>query len=271
MDEGPPRRTEVHPTSCSRRCPMTYAARFALASLLLAAGAPALSAEPAIAKRIVQEDQAANLLRPRAWQPYEKGFLVAGRSLRLRQWPGCQVPTGPDADRGAESNPARTVRCRGLEQGSRRRRYGQQRLLFVPRPDEHRWHQRVGQNRPLQHRHPRLAAARSGHFAGEAGQASGFLHAHAWPRGKAWFRDPALRMVKAPPGACLFDGCSRCPRRGPPRRAFRCATWRPVRTFVRVPGHEVPNKKSVFEGETLGLRFQQRKTSYEDVTFFERL
>ena len=52
------------------------------------------------------------------------------------------------------------------------------------------------------------------------------LRGHA---GKAWFRNPALRVVRTPAGACLFDGVPVIPR-GLPARDSRYATWQPDRT-----------------------------------------
>jgi hypothetical protein len=246
---------------------MTYALPSALAGLLLAAASPMLSAEPPTAKRVVQEDQAANLLRPQAWQPCEKGFETrdgvflcdngqdakARRGLtqtvalnQTRPEPFVAVAWSKAADVGGSANSDYSLYL-DLTYSDGTFLWGKTASFSTGAHDWQRRELAVLPEKPVKRVDFYL-----------------LMRGHA---GKAWFRNPELRIVEAPPGACLFDGLSVVPA-GPAQEGFQVRDVAAGSNFVRVPGHEVPGQKPFFEGEALGLKLQWRKTSHQDVASF---
>jgi len=72
--------------------------------------------------------------------------------------------------------------------------------------------------------------------------------------GKAWFRDPELRVVKTPEGACLFDGVP-VVLHGEPCEGFQVRDVAAGSDFVRIEGRDAGYEKmGVMTGEALDLR-----------------
>ncbi len=249
---------------------MTCAVPLAVASLLLAAAGPVLSAEPAIAKRVVREDIAANLIRPQAWQSYEEGFQVrdgvfvcdngqdakAQRGLtqtvvlnQTRPEPFVAVAWSKAADVSGSADGDYSLYL-DLTNTDGTNVWGKIAGFSTGTHDWQRREVAVLPEKPVRHVDFYM-----------------LLRGHA---GKAWFRDPALRLVKAPPGACLFDGLS-VVTAGPAQEGFQLRDVAGGSDFVRVAGREVPKAKPYFEGEALGLKLQWQKTTRQDVSFFDVL
>jgi len=74
--------------------------------------------------------------------------------------------------------------------------------------------------------------------------------------GKAWFRDPELRVIQTPPGTCLFDGVRVQPE-GQPVEGFQVRDVAAESDFVRI------------ERAALGLRLEQRKSEARGATFLD--
>jgi hypothetical protein len=73
--------------------------------------------------------------------------------------------------------------------------------------------------------------------------------------GKAWFRDPELRVVKTPEGACMFDGVP-VVLHGEPREGFQIRDVAAGSDFVRVEGRDAGHEaRNVMAGEALDLQF----------------
>jgi len=79
------------------------------------------------------------------------------------------------------------------------------------------------------------------------------LRGHA---GKAWFRDPQLQVIKSPEGACMFDGVPVVPQK-PPREGFQVRDVAAGADFVRI------------EREALGLKLDCQTTAGAEVTSFD--
>jgi len=79
------------------------------------------------------------------------------------------------------------------------------------------------------------------------------LRGHA---GKAWFRDPELRVIDTPEGASLFDGVA-VVRRSAVREGFQVRDVAAGSDFVRI------------DQEALGLRLQWEKTEQSGATFVD--
>ena len=244
---------------------------FALAGLLLAAGSPGSPvspAEPAIAKRIVREDNATNLVRPQAWQRCEKGFELrdgvfvcdngrdakAQRGLtqtvvlnQTRPEPFVAVAWSKAADVSGSANAGYSLYL-DLTNTDGTNVWGK---IASFNTGTHDWQRRevaVLPEKPVKSVDFYL-----------------LMRNHA---GKAWFRDPALRLVKAPPGACLFDGVS-VVAAGAAQEGFQIRDVAAASDFLRVQGREVPKAKPYFEGDALGLKLQWQKTTRQDVSFFD--
>jgi len=86
------------------------------------------------------------------------------------------------------------------------------------------------------------------------------LRRHA---GKAWFRDPALRVMKPPSGASLFDGVAVAPAGGPsrpgdpPREGFQVRDVKAGSDFVGI------------ERKALGLELEYRTGRHNDADFYD--
>jgi len=77
------------------------------------------------------------------------------------------------------------------------------------------------------------------------------LRGHA---GTAWFRDPELRVVKTPEGACMFDGVP-VVLRGDAAEGFQVRDVAAGSDFVRIEGRDAKYEKvGVMTGEALDLR-----------------
>lgn len=74
--------------------------------------------------------------------------------------------------------------------------------------------------------------------------------------GKAWFRDPALRVMKPPSGASLFDGVAVAPA-GPPREGFEVRDVKAGSDFVGI------------EREALGLELEYQTERHNDADFYD--
>jgi len=74
--------------------------------------------------------------------------------------------------------------------------------------------------------------------------------------GKAWFRDPELRVIKSPEGAGRFDGVA-VVRRAPPLEGFQVRDVAAGSDFVAI------------QREALGLKLQVKRTNQADVSFFD--
>jgi len=74
--------------------------------------------------------------------------------------------------------------------------------------------------------------------------------------GKAWFRDPELREVKAPEGSCLFDGVP-VVAKSVPAEGFQVRDVAAGSDFVRI------------NREALGLRLESTKAQERAATFFD--
>jgi hypothetical protein len=247
---------------------MTYAVQFSLASLLLATAAQVLSAEPPIAKRVVREDQAANLLRPQAWRGCDKGFesrdgvfvcdngrdAKAQRGLtqtvvlnQTKPEPIVAAAWSKTADvTGSPSSNYSLYLDLTFSDGTFA--WGKIASFTTGTHDWQRREVNVLPDKPV----------KSVDFYR-------LLRGHA---GKAWFRNPELRVVKAPAGACLFDGLSVVPA-GAAQEGFQVRDVAAGSNFVRVQGHEIPREQPFFEEDALGLKLQWRKTSRQDVSFFD--
>ena len=75
--------------------------------------------------------------------------------------------------------------------------------------------------------------------------------------GKAWFRDPALRVIRPPAGACLFDGVPVSPVRSA-KEGFQVRDIAVKTDFVSLERHALG----------LELKYQKQQQSH-DVTFFD--
>jgi len=74
--------------------------------------------------------------------------------------------------------------------------------------------------------------------------------------GKAWFRDPSLHVVRAPDGACMFDGVPVI-QKTRPKQGFQIRDVAAGSAFVR------------FDREALGLRLDWDATERDGVTFID--
>jgi len=79
------------------------------------------------------------------------------------------------------------------------------------------------------------------------------LRRHA---GKAWFRDPELRVMKPPSGASLFDRVAVAPA-GPPREGFEVRDVKAGSDFVGI------------EREALGLELEVQSERHNDADFYD--
>ena len=74
--------------------------------------------------------------------------------------------------------------------------------------------------------------------------------------GKAWFRDPELRVIKAPEGSSRFDGVA-VVRRAPPSEGFQVRDVAAASDFVQI------------RGQALGLKLQVRETQQAGARLFD--
>ncbi|NUQ61933.1 MAG: hypothetical protein HUU20_05570 [Pirellulales bacterium] len=74
--------------------------------------------------------------------------------------------------------------------------------------------------------------------------------------GKAWFRDPELRVVSAPEGACTFDGVP-VTVKSPPREGFQVRDVAAGSDFVRI------------DREALGLKLEWKQSEAGGATFID--
>ncbi|UCG60083.1 MAG: hypothetical protein JSU70_11280, partial [Phycisphaerales bacterium] len=79
------------------------------------------------------------------------------------------------------------------------------------------------------------------------------LRRHA---GEAWFRDPELRVIRPPVGACLFDGVA-VSFKGSPREGFQVRDVAAETDFVAI------------ERSALGLKLQCQRQQSTRATFFD--
>ena len=247
---------------------MICSARFVLTGLLLVAAKPASSAEIVIAKRVIGASQSANLLASHGWKPCEKGFEVREGAF--------VCDNGHDA-----------TAQRGLVQYV---------VLNQTRPEPFlaaAWSKAADVSGSANEDYALYLDLTNIDGTNVWGRIAGFsTGTHDWQRrevavlpekpvkrvdfyllmrshaGKAWFRDPELRLVKAPPGACLFDGVF-VVAEGPAQVGFQVRDVAANSNFVRFPFREVPGQNPFFEGDILGLKLQWRRTSHEGVFFFD--
>ena len=211
--------------------------------------------EPAIAKAVLGPGQAGeNLLRTDAWKPYEKGFDRQSASFL------CDNGDSATARRGAvqsvELNQRRAepivAACQSKAEGvsgPADRDYSVYLdLLYADGTPlwgqvasfpagTHDWQRRqvvILPEKPVKRITFYL-----------------LLRGHG---GKAWFRDPELREIHSPVGACLFDGLPVVPR-GPAREGLQIRDVAAASDFVRVDrqalGVTVDVKST--EGEPTGV------------------
>jgi hypothetical protein len=176
---------------------------FDFASIVLAAERGA----PQIAKRVLRADQSGeNRLRADAWRPWQKGFD--------REGPTFVCDNGADAkvQRGASQTvvldqktpePIVAVAFSKAENvgGSADNDYSLY-LDLIYADGSHLW----GQTAPFRtgtHDWQRRQVVVLPERPVKSVAMHLLLRNHA---GKAWFRDAELRVLKTPPGACLFDG-----------------------------------------------------------------
>jgi hypothetical protein len=193
----------------------------AAVAMFSALGSLARTAEPPVAKRVLRTDQAGpNLLRADAWRPYEKGFLRDGETFVCDNAGDAKVHRGLsqtielNQERPEPIVAAAWSKAEGVG-GSPDSDYsvyldltfadgtplwGQVAKFSTGTHDWQRRQVMVLPEKPVK----RL----SFHL---------LLRGHG---GKAWFRDPELRVVKTPAGACLFDGVPVVPV-GKPREGFQ--------------------------------------------------
>jgi hypothetical protein len=74
--------------------------------------------------------------------------------------------------------------------------------------------------------------------------------------GKAWFRNPQLRVIRPPTGACLFDGVPVSPT-SPAKEGFQVRDVAAETDFVRI------------ERRALGLELKYQKQQSHNTTFFD--
>jgi len=226
-------------------------------TVLIDTGA-AVTAEQAEKAQVVKAvlklgDTGENLLKPSAWQPWQKGFT--------REGPLFVCDNGADAkvQRGAgqtvtlnQKEPAPIVatafsKAEGVA-GSPDNDYALYLdLLFVD--GTHLW----GQASPFAvgtHDWQRRQVVVLPEKPVRSVSFYMLLRSHG---GKAWFRDPELRTVKTPAGACLFDGVPVTRLPGPARAGFQVRDVAAGSDFVRV------------EGQTLGLKCDAMGFSMPDV------
>jgi len=224
--------------------------------VVLATGMETRAAQPPAKAVLKLRDAAENLLKPDAWQPWQKGFAREGELLV------CDNAADANAQRGAgqsvqlnQSTPEPIVavafsRAEGVS-GSADNDYALYLdLLFADGTTlwgqaapfgtgTHDWQRRevlILPEKPVR-------------------QVSFYLllRGHA---GKAWFRDPQLQVVKSPEGACMFDGVAVVPQK-PPGEGFQVRDVAAGSDFVRI------------EREALGLKLDCRTTAGAEVTTFD--
>ncbi len=198
----------------------------------------------------------ANLLKPDDWQPYEKGFQRSG------QWFVCNNGSDAKVQRGLQQSvelnqttPAPIVatawsKAEGVT-GTSDSDYalyldliyadgtplwGQAARFGV---GSHDWQRRqivIIPERPIKRVSAYLLLRRHG--------------------GKAWFRDPELRVVQVPGGACVFDGLAVTPSGGK-FEGFQVRDVAAGSGFVRIAER------------AMGLQLRAKETSQHGATFFD--
>ena len=206
----------------------------AFAGLFLVATSIAEAAEPPIAKRVVRSEQAgASLLRGEGWRPYERGFQ------RQEQLFLCDNGADGQARRGA---------VQGVE-------LNQTRAEPIVASAWSKAEDVTGSPDSNYSIYMDMSYADGTSLFGQA--ASFGIGTHGWQRrevtvlpekpvkrlsfyllfrghgGKAWFRDPQLRTIRTPSGACLFDGVP-VVNAGPAREGFQVRDVAAGSDFVRI-------------------------------------
>jgi hypothetical protein len=226
----------------------------------------AAAAEPAdgaTAKAVLKlKDAGENLLKPSAWQPWQKGFTREGGMFVCDNGADAKVQRGVGQTVTLnQKEPAPIVaaafsKAEGVT-GSPDNDYA----LYLD-----------------------LTFADGAHLWGQAAPLA--VGTHDWQRrqvvvlpekpvkqlsfwlllrnhgGKAWFRDPELRVVKTPAGACLFDGLPVMPV-GPARGGFQVRDVAAGSDFVRIGSRALV-------GQALGLKYEAMesvKIDVDDVLF----
>jgi hypothetical protein len=211
----------------------------------------------AVVKSAVRGDEKAeNLLKPGSWQPLERGFRREGTTFVCDNGPG-------EAAR------------RGLIQ--RVELNQQEPIPFAASA----WSKAEGVSGSIDSDYSVYIDLTYIDGSELWGQAAGFrTGSHDWQReevmvfpekpvrsvafnlllrehaGKAWFRDPALRIMAAPHGSVVFDGVP-VTARGPALEGFQVRDVAAGGDFVRL------------QGEALGLRLEVKRDEREGATFFD--
>ena len=247
---------------------MRHTVSVVLFGLLLATAWPVSSADTPIAKHVVGEGRVANLIRPQAWHAYENGFEVQERVFvcdnghdarsqrgltqtvvlnQTRPEPFVAVAWSKAVDVSGSAN-ADYALYLDLTYSDGSVFWGKVAAFGTGTHDWQRREISILPDKPVKHVDFYL-----------------LLRGHA---GKAWFRDAELRLVKAPPGACLFDGVA-VVAAGKPQEGFQVRDVAANSDFVRVAGHEVTKQNSFSEGDALGVKLQWRKTSDRGVASYD--
>jgi len=230
---------------------------FAAVAAVACVGAALARADGEVAKAVLPCDRTSeNLLKADAWNPWEKGFGRDGPSFV------CDNGSDASARRGAgqtvvldQKTPQPIVavaesKAEGVT-GSADNDYslyldlvytdgtplwGQTAPFAVGTHDWQRRRVLVIPEKPV--RHVSFYMLLRGHG------------------GKAWFRNPELRTIETPTGACTFDGVPVVPR-NPPREGFQLRDVAAGSDFVRI------------NGEALGLKLDAKTSARTGATQFD--
>ncbi|MHC4581997.1 MAG: hypothetical protein ACYS14_11115, partial [Planctomycetota bacterium] len=243
--------------SVAARIFVTLSASFALNPVnVVGAGSSEVSDGTILKKIATTDDAGKNLLNPTSWRPWQRGFERSDGVFV------CDNASDTQSQRGLsqtvmlnQSSPEPIVatawsKADGVG-GSRDSDYSLY-LDLVYRDGTPLW----GQVAPFNVGTHRWEKAQVTIFPEKPVRSISFHMLMRRHPGKASFRDPELRVMRPPAGACLFDGVAVSPT-APAEEGFQVRDVAANSDFVRI------------ERRALGLELTSRRERFDDATFFD--